>query len=143
MYTIDNTDYGLRIQFGGIINKGEMENWYTDILEALGKVQKEEFGVFVDMRKMETLPVESQESLKLGQKACLERGMKRSCVIVDSRLTYLQFIRIARRTGILPGERYIDAKDVVAWEQIGLDWVVNGKEPAGEVNLSSSDSVKV
>ena len=143
MYTIDNTDFGLRIEFGGIISRAEMDRWFADMLTALDKVTTETFGILVDMRQLETLPVESQESLKLGQKVCLERGMVRSCVIVDSRLTYLQFVRIARRTGILQGERYIDAKDVPHWEKVGLDWVVNGKEPAEQVLNSSSDKIKI
>ena len=139
MYTIDNTDYGIRIRFGGIINAQEMDRWFTDLLTVLDKLPSESYGIFVDMREMETLPVESQESLKLGQKVCLERGMARSCVIVDSRITYLQFVRIARKTGILPGERYIDASVVPNWEQVGLDWIIDGVEPA-EDSLSSSSS---
>ncbi len=128
MYKIEKRDYGFKLTFSGIIQKDEMLQWLEDSREALANIQNE-FYVFVDMRGLHTLPPDSQVYMKEGQQLYLNKGMQRSVVITDSDLNRLQFIRIAKQTGIFPGERYIDAAVYNNWEEIGLNWILKGIEP--------------
>lgn len=55
--------------------------------------------------------------------------MVRSVAIVENAITKLQFARIARETGIYAWERYVDASRDWDWEQRGLDWIIEGRDP--------------
>lgn len=130
MYKIEKRDYGFKLTFSGIILKDEMLQWLEESKEALSNIQNE-FYVFVDMRGLHTLPPDSQVFMKEGQELYLNKGMRRSVVITDSELNRLQFTRIAKQTGIYPGERYIDAAAFDNWEEMGLNWILKGIEPEG------------
>ena len=105
-----------------------MERWLEESREVLAEMP-DEFFVFVDMRMLELLPVDSQEAMKAGQKYYKECGMVRSVVIFNADITSMQFKMIAKKTGIIEGERYINARERSNWEQEGLDWIIEGIEP--------------
>lgn len=128
MYKIFHTDYGIKLIFSGIIVKSEMEQWLLDSKEEL-KDMPAEFSVFVDMRNLELLPASSQEAMKEGQIYCKSRGMIRSVVVFEADITSKQFKMIAKKTGILEGERYINSVENSKWEEEGLDWIIKGIEP--------------
>ena len=128
MYKIFHTDYGIKLIFSGIITKLEMEQWLHDSKEEL-KDMPSEFSVFVDMRNLELLPASSQEAMKEGQMYYKNRGMIRSVVIFEADITSKQFKMIAKKTGILEGERYINSNENQQWEKEGLDWIREGIEP--------------
>lgn len=128
MYKIDKKLYGYYLTFGGFIPKDEMDKWVKDSEKALAG-QSGKFGVFVDMRTLKPLPPDSQESMKTGQKLYKTKGMQRSVVILNDSVTTMQFKRIAKETGIYEWERYIDASKTINWEQVGVDWIKDGKDP--------------
>lgn len=128
MYRIKKTEYGLRLQFGGIIEADEMEKWKEEFRSALRGARKG-FTVFVDMRTLEPLSDEAQVPMNEGQRLARGAGMSRSVVILKDNITTLQFIRIARQSGIHETERYISAVNDPAWEEKGLAWILEGKEP--------------
>jgi hypothetical protein len=55
--------------------------------------------------------------------------MTRSAVILSQGFLATQFKMIARDTGIYEWERYIDTSSNPNWENVAIDWVVNGKDP--------------
>ena len=58
------------------------------------------------------------------------RGMERSCVILDDAIMRIQFMRLARQSGIFKYERYIDASAHKHWLAKARNWVSHGIDPA-------------
>jgi hypothetical protein len=128
MYRIDKTDLGFYLTFGGEMTKAEIEKWYTESEQALTG-QPAPFGVIIDMRTLALLPVEAQEVMVRGQSMYRRRGMQRSCVILDDAITRIQFMRLARKSGIFKYERYIDASAHRVWLAEAHNWVRHAITP--------------
>ena len=131
MYSIEKTDYGYHLTFGGQILEFEMADWVEESRKALDG-QKGAFSVFVDMRRLNPIPTESQVQMQKGQRLYKQKGMERSVVILENPTLTRQFSRIAKQTGILPWERYVDASLVRDWEKVALDWIIEGIDPDQE-----------
>jgi hypothetical protein len=56
--------------------------------------------------------------------------MQRSCVILEDSITTIQFMRLARQSGIFKYERYIDASMHKDWLAAARSWVEHGVPPA-------------
>lgn len=136
MYKIENKPYGYKLTFSGIINRNELSQWQSEFKKSIDKGPGA-FYVFVDMREMELLPVDSQETMHQGQMYAKEKGMQRSVVIFSSDITSMQFKLIAKKTGIYSEERYIDAMTDPDWEKNGLDWILSGIEPANTMEIET------
>jgi hypothetical protein len=129
MYKIEKTELGFHLTFAGNMTKAEIEKWYTESEHVLKEPQAP-FGVVIDMRTLALLPVEAQEIMVRGQSMYKSRGMERSCVILDDAITRIQFMRLARQSGIYKYERYIDASAHKNWLAEARDWVSHGIAPA-------------
>ncbi len=129
MYKIDKTDLGFNLTFAGDMTKDEVEKWYTESEQALIG-QQSPFGVIIDMRTLAPLPVEAQEVMVRGQSMYRSRGMERSCVILDDAITTIQFMRLARQSGISKYERYINASAHRDWLAKARNWVRHAIAPA-------------
>jgi hypothetical protein len=82
------------------------------------------------MRTLAPLPVEAQEVMVRGQSMYRSRGMERSCVILDDAITTIQFMRLARKSGIFKYERYINASEHRDWLARARNWVRHAIAPA-------------
>jgi hypothetical protein len=129
LYKIDKTDLGFYLTFAGAMTKAEIEKWYAESEQVL-KGPLAPFGVIIDMRTLALLPVEAQGVMVRGQAMYRSRGMERSCVILDDAITTIQFMRLARRSGISKYERYIDASAHKDWLAEARNWVGNAIAPA-------------
>jgi hypothetical protein len=129
MYKIEKTDLGFYLTFGGDMTKDELEKWYEDSEQVLTG-QQAPFGVIIDMRTLAPLPVEAQGVMVRGQSMYRSRGMQRSCVILDDAITTIQFMRLARQSGISKYERYIDASAQRDWLAKARNWVRHAIAPA-------------
>lgn len=129
MYKIDKTDLGFYLTFAGAMTKAEIEKWYAESEQVL-KGPLAPFGVIIDMRTLALLPVDAQGVMVRGQAMYRSRGMERSCVILDDAITTIQFMRLARRSGISKYERYIDASAHKDWLAEARNWVGNAIAPA-------------
>ena len=129
MYKIDKTDLGFYLTFAGDMTKVEIERWYAESEHALAG-QQSPFGVIIDMRTLALLPVEAQEVMVRGQSMYRSRGMERSCVILDDAITTIQFMRLARQSGISKYERYINASAHRDWLAKARNWVRHAIAPA-------------
>lgn len=129
MYSIDKTDYGYKIIFSDKVKEEEMNKWFEDAREIINTRTPGEFGVLVDMRNLMPLDENAKGIIINGQKYFFENGMKRSVVILNSSILILQFIKIAKNSGIDKQERYIDASQYHDWEERALKWLKTGQEP--------------
>jgi hypothetical protein len=129
VYKIEKTDLGFHLTFAGLMTKPEIDRWYAESEQALKEPQGP-FGVVIDMRTLALLPVKAQGVMVRGQAMYRSHGMERSCVILDDAITRIQFMRLARQSGIYKYERYIDASAHKNWLAEAPDWVSNGIAPA-------------
>jgi hypothetical protein len=129
VYKIDKTDLGFYLTFAGDMTKPELERWYEESEQVLPE-QKRSFGVIIDMRTLAPLPAEAQGVMVRGQSMYRRRGMERSCVILQDAITTIQFMRLARQSGIFKYERYIDASTHGDWLAEAKNWVTNAIAPA-------------
>jgi hypothetical protein len=127
MYKIDRTDLGFNLTFAGDVTKAELEKWYEESEQVLTR-QQGPFGVIIDMRTLAPLPPEAHGIMVRGQSMYRTRGMQRSCVILEDAITTIQFMRLARQSGIFKYERYIDASTHKDWLATARNWVEHGVE---------------
>lgn len=131
MYRIEKKEYGFLLVFEGFISKDEIQNWYQEVSKYL-EIVNNEFLVFVDMRKLIPLLPDAQQIMQNGQLLFKHKGMARSVVIVKDKITKMQFIRIAKQTGIYKWERYIDVSINYNWQQIAFKWLNEAIDPENE-----------
>jgi hypothetical protein len=129
VHKIDKTDLGFNLTFAGDMTKDEIEKWYTESEQALIG-QQSPFGVIIDMRTLAPLPVEAQDVMVRGQSMYRRSGMERSCVILEDAITTIQFMRLARKSGIFKYERYINASVHRDWLARARNWVRHATAPA-------------
>ena len=142
MYLIKKTDYGFRLTFGDTIPGEEMAQWARDFSAAVDDIQGD-FTVFVDMRSLQMLSKFAQDHMKKGQSAAREGGMLRSVVILSSPKIKMQFISIAKESGIYEWERYIDASTEPDWEEKGMQWILNSVDPDKEKRKDDSQKITI
>jgi len=127
MYKIEKRPSGFLLTFG-VIEQDEMTRWRAESLDAL-KGAKAPFGVIIDMRTLQPLGPDAQGIMIEGQKAYMQAGMVRSCVILANAITTMQFKRLAKQSGIYAFERYIDADATPDWTKPAVDWVKDAIDP--------------
>ena len=128
MFSIDPRPFGYHLTFSHLIHADEMQDWLEKSRATLASATPA-FGVLVDMRALRPLPAGAQAALEAGQRLYRRSGMQRSALLVESPVTKMQFIRIARDTGIDALERYIDASAHDDPHAIALDWIENAVDP--------------
>lgn len=132
MYRIDQTTYGLRLEFSGLIDESELVGFYEELDVATSRLEGP-FTVFVDMRTLVPLSRAAMPQMLRIQRLARERGMTRSVVIFTNPATIQQFKRIAGESGIHPTERYLDSNNDPDWESNGLSWLLQGIEPPKQI----------
>lgn len=128
MYVIERQEVGYKLVFGGSIPPQEMQSWLDDSIMAL-REPPPLFGVLIDMRALQPLPLDSRRLMALGQQLYQRRGLRRSAVVVQDISTRQQFIRSAKESGAYQWERYISAEDTPDWEARGWAWVRGEQDP--------------
>jgi len=128
MYKIEKSELGFHLTFGGAVTRVELEKWYHESEQLLANRQGQ-FGVIVDMRTLAPLPADAQEVMVLGQSMYRNHGMQRSCVILEDAITTIQFMRLAKHSGIYKYERYIDASAHRNWLEQARNWVEHAIAP--------------
>jgi hypothetical protein len=131
VYKIEKAKYGVKLTFHGFIKMDEMEQWTAESKKILDTMSSG-FNALVDMRGLNPLPRDAEAEMKKGQRVYKEKGLERSVVILSNSITTMQFKRIAKESGIDKWERYIDASTVKDWEQVGINWLLNGIDPDGK-----------
>jgi hypothetical protein len=125
MYKIEKKFFGVQLTFGGYLKKDELDTWKAESAAQLSSVSTP-FGVLIDMRELKPLTADAQEVMVSGQKLYKDAGMQRSAVILNSATLTMQFIRLAKASGIYEWERYFDASSDQQWEERAMEWIKNG-----------------
>jgi hypothetical protein len=128
MYKIEQTHIGFRLTFGGRVTKEDLEPWFEESKKAL-RTCKKPFGVIVDMRNVELLAPGVQAEIVKSQILYRDSGLQRSAVILSDPIVTIQFMRLAKKSGVYKYERYIDAMKDAPWEKHAEEWVRSGIDP--------------
>lgn len=128
MYSIEKRPTGLLLTFKGLISAEEMTKWANEAKSILAK-QQGDFGVIVDMRKLNPLPADAQKIMVDTQETFRKKGMRRSAVVLESAITTSQFRRLAKQSGIDQWERYINSTATPNWADAAVLWVRDAVEP--------------
>jgi hypothetical protein len=128
MYSIERTGYGFKLTFGGFIQAEEMQKWLDESKQQLQNVIGS-FKILIDMRELKPLAEDAQKIMQEGQELYKEKGMERSCVILNNPITKMQFTRIAKETGIYDFERYIDSSASPDWMNKAMNWLTKEEDP--------------
>ena len=128
MYSVKPTSYGFKIVFEGMIKLQEMSNWYMDSIKILKVNTRKPFEMMVDMSQMGPLFQDTKTELEKGQELFRRMGMRRSAVIVPSRMVAKQLKDVAAGSKIAATERYISVEEKDA-EAKAMAWLISAKEP--------------
>lgn len=127
MYKIERKNYGVKITFSGFVKEEEMLVYKKEFRAMLDQLP-EKFGIFSDMREMKPMPPESQKIFNANPELVTGR-LTRSATIVNSALVKIQSKRMVEEWKVSDSKRYIDASKTSNWEEVAVDWIVNGTEP--------------
>jgi hypothetical protein len=127
MYKIEETPFGFEVTFSGFMQGPDFQEFRGEMVPKLER-QRDPFGVLVDLRESRTFPPEAQAGLMQLIGLCIERGMERNAVVVNSAITKIQAARLARETQI-PQIRFLDAAVNPDWRRQAEDWLTKGSEP--------------
>lgn len=128
MYKVEKTVYGSRITLGGTLTLEEAQQFSAEVAElrasALGPR-----GSIVDIRTL--VPPESKVvdiiTQALGQ--AVASGVTRVAILVNSPVVKGQAIQVAFLAEAVELIRYFDISKIENWEELSLDWIVNGVDP--------------
>jgi hypothetical protein len=127
MQRVKATDYGVNIVFGGPLSREETVELLAELHRELPRGRR--FGVLVDSRRSRAYSAREQEAFRRGILLCVERGMERAVVVVDSQISALQAKRLGIETGTLAWTRYIHSRKHPDWQRIAEDWLLHGVDP--------------
>ena len=130
MYKIEKNGNVFYQTFSDFMSEEELTKWVEESEKALAGVKGQKLYVFADLRKLKPLSPAAGGVMAKGQAMYQKAGMERSVVILADAVTSMQFKRLAKQSGIDAWERYIDASTTPNFKEIGLDWLINKKEPA-------------
>jgi len=128
MYKIEQTTIGFKLTFWGTLTKEQLEPWFKESEQAL-MMCKKPFGVIVDMRNLHLLSPSVQDEIVRGQQLYRDGGLQRSAVILSDPVLTIQFMRLAKKSGIYRYERFIDASNDKQWARHADEWVRSGIDP--------------
>lgn len=130
-YGVAKTDYGMKLSILGFINPDEVNQMNREIKD-LGKKLDDGFGIVVDMRENRAFSNEVAELMKDQIGICIDVGMARAGIVLQSAIMTLQARRLIAETGIADRVRFIDASSEPDWERAAVQWASRGAEPVAQ-----------
>jgi hypothetical protein len=130
MYKMEKNGNVFYQTFSDFVTEEELTKWTAESEKALAGMKGQKFYVFADLRKIKPLSPAAGALMSKCQAMYQKAGLERSVVILADAVTSMQFKRLAKQSGIDAFERYIDASTTPNFKEIGLDWLINKKEPA-------------
>jgi hypothetical protein len=127
MYSIEEKPFGFEVAFKGFIQGPDLAQFREQLVQKVS-ARREPFGMLVDLRESRTFPAEVQAGLMQMIGFCIEQGMERNAVVVNSAITKIQAARLARETNI-PQVRFLDAAINPDWRGQAEAWLATGTEP--------------
>jgi hypothetical protein len=128
MYTLEKVPFGFKVTIAGRVTAEEAVHAREESRTALAQSEGP-FGVLVDIRTLKPMADDVQLIVDETQRMFRRSGLERSAVVLASAVMTIQFMRIARDTGVYAHERYVDASKHADWEKIALAWILDGQDP--------------
>ncbi len=128
MFKITKTDYGLRMDFVGGVNRPDMDDWLEQSKQLIEELELPKFAVLMDFRYCDYLAASAKKTFDTGRKVFYHMGMRRSALIFAEPKMSRGFKRIAKRMGFDQFERYLDSSNTRC-EKLALDWLLRGDDP--------------
>lgn len=122
------TAYGYHVIISDPLTLEEATEWTEQTRETVSQ-RNSEFVAFFDLRKFTIVPPECKDVIEELERYCIDRGLKRTVMIVNDELTAGQLKVSAQRTGAYAWERQIDASANPDWENVAMDWLLHGTDP--------------
>ena len=134
LFKVERKDFGVSMAFEGALTLDEVKRWSQEALRILPTLAPG-FGVLADNRALRpgALGPEAQTILEQTQALYKQKGMARSCVILNSAAVTMQLERAAQHSGIKSSERFLNAASRPDWEQAAVAWIRDGVEPDDRV----------
>jgi hypothetical protein len=135
MYKIEQTNYGIKMTFSGVMSKGEAQQFLTEFLQTIMEYDKPHLAGIADVR--EFVPV-IPEVLKImhdtiNAGTSLFRGSVRIAVIMNSPVIKNIVTRLGHDTGTFAYFRFISASEMKDPEKAAYNWAVDGIEPVATI----------
>ncbi len=138
MHKIELTEYGVKLVFKDIVNSEEIQKWLDKLMKI--KVDlPDEVGVLVDMTQLKPISTQTQRAMFKLQESFVSDKKIRSVVAVSSPIVMRQLQEIAQKTGAFSSERYFNSLDTPNWEEIGLDYIIEGIEPDNNPKMKKQE----
>jgi len=129
MYWIMKTDFGLRVSFGGKFDLKEVGKYATELEITLAELEPP-FSMIADCRSMIAPELAVLAILQECEQMTRNGGLERMAIILSTDAMVHGAEQFSKHTGSAEAERYINAAENDDWEQLALDWVIKGVEPA-------------
>jgi hypothetical protein len=126
-HKLEDRPYGFMVTFHGFMQGEDIARFSEDMKKRVNRMSGE-FGVLVDLRETRTFPPDAQMALMEHIKWCIERGLNRNSVVVNSAITKIQASRLAKETAST-NIRFIDAAQTDDPMAMAEDWLIRGIEP--------------
>jgi hypothetical protein len=128
MQRVRAREYGYVIVFGGPLTREQADELVEELRRKLPPAGGR-FGILVDSRQARAYPPEVQQAFRRGILLCLERGMDRAVVVLDSEVSNIHARRLAKETDTLAKTRYIDVRTDADWLRNARQWLLHCVEP--------------
>ena len=134
MYKFEKQDYGLKLAVSGDLTESEISEM-TDELKSLVSSISQPFSIFVDAREVMTLDKSVMHLLVKCQEIAKNAGRHSAAIVINSPVLRSQGQRITLDSGSTEAVRFIYSDKNEDWEEVAMDWILHGIEPASEVAL--------
>jgi hypothetical protein len=128
MYQMNRTFYGSRITLSGVVSLEEANQFAADVAE-IRAVMPGKRGVILDIRSLVPPVPEVLEVIVRALREDSSHAPHRAAVIINSPVIRGQAIQIGFSVDVINAARYFDATKTENWEELSIEWVVNGVEP--------------
>jgi hypothetical protein len=124
--TLEKSKQGFRCTMQGTVTESDIDGYLADADRLLPVGQS--FHLIVDQRDCKVLLGPEQARMVEVMDFFARRGLSRVAVVTTSAIVAMQMNRLAAESPAGKIQLAIDGTDP-RWDQIALDWVVEGKRP--------------
>ena len=126
MYSIQFSDWGLVLEFVGLISEDLIQDWLSDLQQLTGGL-REDFGVVVDLREAQPGSPRVSAGILSGLRTLERAGLVRAVVIVNEE--YDTPWGVPPDLPALPQMRRVEARSGARWLACAHGWVQRDTPP--------------
>ncbi len=135
MYKFEKQDFGLKLTISGDLTEQEISGMTVELKSLVGAI-RQPFSIFVDAREVMTLNQSVFHLLSECQRIVKDAGRQSAAIVVNSPILKSQGQRITLDSGSTEAVRFIYSDKTEGWEEVAMDWILNGIEPDPELAVT-------